>query len=94
MLDEWIGAASLLKRRNVECSSDDDPGVDSKRNRPRLLTCILASDHRVRHQEGAHSLAAIASQIFSMAGISAWLPGRRPFTRIENAKVLPLAVVR
>ncbi len=39
-----------------------------------------------------HSDAAIASQIFSIAGISAWLPGLCPFTRIENASVFPLVV--
>lgn len=41
----------------------------------------------------SYSDAAMASQIFSMAGISAWLPGRRPLTRMEKATVLPLAVV-
>src|ERR1039457_2366870 len=41
-----------------------------------------------------YSAAAIASALRSLAFTSASLPGLWPFTRIENASVLPLAAVR
>jgi predicted transcriptional regulator YdeE len=71
------------------------PSADPQKCR---LQCILESAEVLRFEHprrpNAHSAAAIASQIFSIAEISAVSPGRWPLTRIENASVLPLAVVR
>lgn len=41
-----------------------------------------------------YSVAAIASQMRSMAWLSVLLPGRWPLTMMEKAMVLPLAAVR
>lgn len=70
-----------------------DAGSRNRREAIQERQSLFTRSWRV--QIGAyHSLTAIASQMRSIAGISTWLPGRWPLTRIENASVLPVAVVR
>lgn len=47
-----------------------------------------------RRMGNTYSAAAMASAIRSIACCSASLPGRRPLTRMEKARVRPLAAVK